>query len=363
MSKDYYEILGVEKNANADEIKKAFRKLAHQYHPDKKSGDDKRFKEINQAYQVLSDSDKRAKYDQFGSDFESAGAGGFSWQDFSRSSQSSGQGFQFDMGDLGDVFGEMFGFGGGSRQKRSQTVRGSDLQLEIDIELRDAIFGAKKELRFSKKTRCANCAGSMAEPGTKVSSCSSCRGTGQVIGTKRTILGVIQTATVCHSCQGTGQHIEKKCKECRGEGRMQKQETIVVNIPAGIDDGGTLRLAGEGEAGARAGSAGDLYVRVRVRKDKHFHRQGSDLVFDLLLQYSQCSLGDTLTLDTFDGPIEVKIPAGVQHGQRIRLAGLGVPYLHKKGRGDLFARVVFTTPKSISKKQRDLLEQLKKEGL
>lgn len=362
MSKDYYQTLGVHKNASEDEIKKAFRKLAHQHHPDKKGGDDKHFKEINAAYQVLSDTDKRSKYDQFGSGFETASADGFSWQDFSRQGGSQGQGFQFDMGDLGDVFGEMFGFGGG-KQKRSHTARGSDLQIGIEIELRDAIFGTKKEMRISKKSQCSHCSGKGAEPGTKVSTCSVCNGTGQVIGTKRTILGVIQTATVCTSCQGTAQHIEKKCKECRGDGRTQKEENLVVSIPAGIDDGGTLRLTGQGEAGVHGGSGGDLYVRVRVRQDKKFHREGSDLITDLTVQYSQCALGDTVLLETFDGRMEVKVPAAIQSGQLIRLAGLGVPYLHKKGRGDLLVRTILATPKSVSRKQRELLEQLKKEGL
>ncbi len=362
MSKDYYEILGVGKNASAEELKKAFRKLAHQHHPDKKGGDDKHFKEINEAYQVLSDSDKRARYDQFGSGFEQAGAGGFSWQDFSRQGGFSGQGFQFDMGDLGDVFGEMFGFGGG-RQRRSHTARGSDLQIGIEIELREAVFGVKKELRISKKSLCSHCSASGAEPGTKVSECSACKGTGQVIGAKRTILGMIQTATVCSSCQGTGQHIEKKCKECRGEGRVKKDENLAVNIPAGIDDGGTLRLSGQGEAGMHGGVAGDLYVRVHVRRDKKFHREGSNLITDMDAQYSQCALGGTVALDTFDGRMEIKIPSGVNSGQLIRLAGLGVSHLHKKGRGDLLVRVVLTTPKSLNRKQRELLEQLKKEGL
>ncbi len=362
MSKDYYQTLGVSKNASADEIKKAFRKLAHQHHPDKKGGDDKHFKEINEAHQVLSDPDKRAKYDQFGPGFEQAGAQGASWQDFSGQGGFSGQGFQFDMGDLGDVFGEMFGFGGG-KQKRSHTVRGSDLQIGIEIELRDAIFGTKKELRISKKSRCKHCSASGAEPGTKVTTCSTCNGTGQVVGTKRTILGVIQTATPCSACNGTGQHIEKKCKECRGEGRTQKDENLAVSIPAGIDDGGTLRLSGEGEAGVHGGSGGDLYVRVHVREDKKFHRQGADLITDLAVHYSQCVLGDTIPLETFDGRMEIKIPVGIQSGQLIRLAGLGVPYLHKKGRGDLLVRTTLITPKSVSRKQRELLEQLKKEGL
>lgn len=359
MSKDYYETLGVSRSATQDEIKKAFRALAHKYHPDKKGGDEKRFKEINEAYQVLSDSDKRAKYDQYGPGFEQAGmgGGGFSWQ-----GGFQGGGVNFDMGDLGDVFGEMFGFGG-SRRGGTRDTRGHDLQVEIQIELKDAVFGIEKELRIGKKARCERCAGNGAEPGSKVATCGTCNGKGQVVRAQRTILGMMQTAMQCSACDGTGKTIEKKCKDCHGSGRAQKEEKIVVSVPAGIDDGGTLRLSGEGEAGVHGGQSGDLYVRVHVRTDHRFRREGADLVLELPIQYSQSVLGDKITLDTFDGPIEANIPAGIQSGQLIRLARLGVPYLQKKGRGDLLLKVIVLTPKSISKKQRELLELLKKEGL
>lgn len=360
MKQDYYNILGVSKSANAEDIKKAFRKLAHQYHPDKQSGDEKRFKEINEAYQVLSDPQKRQQYDQYGHASQQAG-GGYSWEDMARQGGFNG-GVQFDFGDLGDVFGDMFGFGGSKRGSRHD-ARGNDLQVDIDVELKDAITGLKKELRIPKAVKCGTCNGAGAEPGSKVTTCSVCSGTGQVATTQRTILGVFQSAAPCSTCQATGKKIEKKCKSCSGEGRIRKEEKITVSVPAGIDDGQTLRLTGEGEAGAHGAAAGDLYVRIHVRPDKRFARKGDDLYTDLEIFFSQAALGDTLKLSTYDGVMEVKVPAAIQTGQLIRLSNLGIPHLQKKGRGDLYVRITVETPKSLNRKQRELLEQLKKEGL
>jgi len=360
MSKDYYETLGVQKGANQDELKKAFRKLAHQYHPDKQGGDEKRFKEINEAYQVLSDPQKRQQYDQFGSAYQQGGSG-FSWEDVARQGGFNG-GVQFDFGDLGDVFGDMFGFGGSRKGSRRDT-RGIDLQIDVEIDLKDAITGIKKELRIPKAVKCEKCSGTGAEPGSKVNTCSTCSGTGQVSTTQRTILGVFQSATPCSACQATGKKIEKKCKACSGEGRMRKEEKISVSIPAGIDEGQTLRLSGEGEAGAHGAPAGDFYVRVHVRPDKRFVRKNDDLYSDLEISYSQAALGDTIKLTTYDGVMEAKVPAAIQTGQLIRLANLGMPHLQKKGRGDLYVRITIATPKSLNRKQRELFEQLRKEGL
>ncbi|MBI2484280.1 molecular chaperone DnaJ [Candidatus Uhrbacteria bacterium] len=360
MKKDYYSDLGIANNASQDDIKKAFRKLAHQHHPDKQGGDEKRFKEINEAYQVLSDPQKRQQYDQYGHANHQAGAG-FSWEDMARQGGNGG-GVQFDFGDLGDVFGDMFGFGGSKKGARRDT-RGSDLQIDIDIELKEAITGLKKELRIPKSVKCDACAGSGAEPGSKVITCPTCAGSGQVATTQRTILGVFQSAAPCSACKATGKKIEKKCKACSGDGRVRKEGKISVSVPAGIDDGQTLRLSGEGEAGSQGAPAGDLYVRIHVRSDKRFARKGDDLYSDLEVSYSQAALGDKIKFLTHDGMMEVKVPAAIQTGQLIRLSNLGLPHLQKKGRGDLYIRIVVATPKSLNRKQKELFEQLKREGL
>lgn len=360
--KDYYELLGVPRGANDDELKKAFRKLAHQYHPDKQGGDEKKFKEINEAYQVLSDTEKRRVYDQVGHAAYKQGAssGSPSW---------GGAGFgtggvEFDMGDIGDIFGDFFGFGGsGKRRGGSRQKRGKDIAMDMTLEFREAVFGTEKEVKLYKTSMCSRCHGNCAEPGTKISQCGTCKGSGQVTSVQRTFLGNIQTATTCPQCHGAGSHIEKKCSECSGAGIVKKEERLSVKIPAGINDNETIRLSGQGEAGLQGAPAGDLYITMRVRQDKKFQRHGSDLILTVPIHFTQAVLGDTISIETLDGKVDLRIPPGTQVGTILRMQGLGVPHLQKSGRGSILVTVDIQTPKNLSRKQRDLLEQLKKEGV
>lgn len=363
MKKDYYAILGVTKSASEDEIKKAFRKLAHQYHPDKQGGSEEKFKEANEAYQVLSDAEKRKKYDQFGADYDRyASHAGHSWEDFAR---QSGFGFnggvEFDLGDLGDMVGEMFGFGG--RRHANRPSHGQHLQLEMTIDFREAVFGATKDVRITRQTVCGTCSGNGAEPGTAISQCSTCKGQGQVVGVKQTFLGNIQTAVPCSACSARGKKSEKLCKECRGVGNIRKESTLAVHIPAGIDNGETIRLSGQGDAGPSGTPPGDLYITMRVRQDKTFARDGAELYRTVPVRVTESILGATISVETLDGKVDLKVPPGTISGTRLRLANLGVPYLNRNGRGNLIVTVEVAPPRSLSKKQKELLEQLKKEGL
>lgn len=363
MKKDYYATLGVSKNASEDEIKKAFRRLAHQYHPDKQGGDEQKFKEVNEAYQVLSDAEKRKKYDQFGADFDKYAAGaGHSWEDFARQSGFGfSEGVEFDIGDLGDMMGEMFGFGG--RRRANKSSHGQHLQLEMAIDFRDAVFGAKKDVRVTREVVCVKCLGNGAEPGTAITQCSTCKGQGQVVSIKQTFLGGIQTVVQCHACNASGKKIEKPCKECRGSGHLRKENTLTVHIPAGIAHGETIRLSGQGDAGAHGTPAGDLYITMRVRPDKTFIRDGAELYRMLPVRVTDSILGATVSVDTLDGKVDLKIPQGTVSGTRLRLANLGVPHLNRNGRGNLIVTVEVALPRMLSKKQKELLEQLKKEGM
>ncbi len=361
MKKDYYAILGVSKGASADEIKKAFRKLAHQHHPDKEGGNEEKFKEANEAYQVLSDDEKRKKYDQFGADYDKYAGhnhGGASWEDYAR---QSGFGVDFDMGNLGDMFGDLFGFG---RQSRgSAPGQGQNLQMEMIVDFKEAVFGAKKDIRFSRQISCTPCKGSGAEPGTSRRKCTMCDGKGQVVSVQRTIFGNVQAAATCSACKGQGTVIEKACKECHGNGTIKKEVSLTVSVPAGVDNGETIRLKGEGDAGQNGAPGGDLYIRLRVRDDKRFVREGAELYCSLPIKVTDSILGAKIPLETLDGNMDVTIPAGTKSGTRLRLANLGVPYLNRGGRGSLIVEVSVTPPKSVNKKQKELLEQLRKEGL
>jgi len=298
MSNDYYEILGVSKNASQEEIQKAYRKLAHQYHPDKTGGEDARFKEINAAYQTLKDPNKRSQYDQFGPQFEQARArGGFSgfegFSDFAeafRAQQQGGGGFAFD---LGDIFSEFFG--GTRTQTRSRTRVGSDIEVEVAIPFAEAIAGTQKSLTLDKRIPCAVCSGSGAEPSSKISACPTCKGTGQ---TMRSIGFGIGMASPCADCQGAGKKAEKICKQCRGSGVARKEETMTVRVPAGIDDGQSIRIAGGGQAAEHGGQPGDLYVRVQVIPDKSFKRHGYDVRTELEISFAQAALGDKINVST-----------------------------------------------------------------
>ena len=363
MSKDYYKILGVEKSSSPEEIKKAFRKLAHQYHPDKEGGDEAKFKEVNEAFQVVGNAEKRAKYDQFGSDFAQQGGfgGGAGWEDFMRAARGGGgyQNMNFDFGnfDMGDIFGDIFG--GGRRSNRE--TRGNDIQVDLQLEFKEAIFGVEKEIRLNKNNACEVCNGSGVEPGSKMTTCSDCKGQGQVRRVQQTILGAMQTVSTCPTCNGRGQKAEKHCKHCSGRGTVKSESNYKVKIPAGIDDGEAIRLTGKGESAGVHGQAGDLYVRVHVKADKNLKREGENIFTEININYPQAVLGDKIEIETLDGLKKLVIPEGTQSGQQIRLKELGVPVLHSHGRGDHYVTVTVDVPKKISRTAKKLIEELKKE--
>jgi len=346
MAKDYYKILGVDKGVSKDELKKAYRKLAHQYHPDKAGGDEAKFKEINEAYRVLSDDTKRQQYDQFGQTFEGAGPGfgGFSgFQGFG----GGGQGFEFD---LGDIFGEVFGGG----RARTRARQGRDMQIDLDIPFRDAVFGAEKTIKISRDQVCDKCKGNGAEPGSKIDTCKTCGGSGQEY---RNVGFGIRMPSVCTACRGKGQIIEKKCAQCHGQGVIKKQTELKVKIPAGIDNGQTIRLSGEGEA-IQGGVAGDLYVNVVVLPEIGFQRDGYNIINTKLISYATAALGGKVGVETIDGPVALKIPSGTPSGKVFVLKGKGVPHLNGHGRGNHLVEIKVKVPTKLSRKQKKLLEQL-----
>lgn len=365
MGKDYYKILGVDKNASADEVKKAFRQKAHQFHPDKPGGDEAKFKEINEAYQVLGDPNKRAQYDQFGSAFEQARErGGFhgfeGFRDFSdfASGFSSGNGnFQFDFGDLGDIFGDMFGFGA-PRAGRGRPRRGRDIEVSLEIDFTEAVFGTEKELTLNKTVTCGKCGGAGAEPGAKIETCKICRGTGRVVRLERTILGNIQTQTICSACEGEGKISSQKCSRCYGQGVVKEIVTLKVKIPAGIDDGESIRLSGQGETAPRGGASGDLYLKIRVAPSKKFRRDAYNILSEAEISFSQAALGSKIEVETVDGPVKLKIPEGTQSGKVFILREKGVPKLRGRGRGDHLVTVKVKIPTGLTRQQKKLLEEL-----
>lgn len=366
---DYYEVLGVSKNASQDEIKKAFHKLAHKYHPDK-GGDEKKFKEINEAYQVLSDAKRRQQYDQFGKGFENMGGGqGQNW-DFNWSWQNADQNFDFE--DLGDVFENIFSFGGGARRAAKKDVRkGKDMQIDIEISLEETLKQIHKKITLLKQVVCHRCHGNGAEPGTKINECFSCRGTGQVQQIKKTILGSYTSFAVCPECKGDGIKPEKPCNVCRGEGRVKENETIDITIPAGIDNNQAIEVEGRGEAGKKGGRSGDLYVRIFVKKHPVFSRKGDDLYISQEISYSQAILGDEIEIPTLEenlptgrqAKILLKVPQGTESGKILRISGKGIPHFGGYGRGNMYVELIIKTPKKITKKQKELLNELRKEGL
>lgn len=363
MSKDYYKILGIEKNASQDDVKKAFKKLALQYHPDRPTGDEKKFKEINEAYQVLNDTDKRKKYDQFGSDFEQQGGfgGGANWEDFMRAARGgNGQGnFNFNFGgmDFGDVFGDLFGFGGGGG--RGSRSRGNDIQVDIELDFNEAAFGVEKEIQLRKQDSCEVCSGSGAEPGSKLEKCGTCQGRGQVVQNQRTFLGTMQTVATCPTCNGRGEHATKKCKHCGGDGILAKTMKHQIKIPAGIDNGQSIRLTGFGEAAPHGAPKGDLYVAVHLKPLKGFRREGYDVYVQKTISFPQAVLGDTVDVESFDGTLKVVVPEASEHGQMIRLKQHGIPMLNRpSSRGDLYVELRIAVPRKVSKEVRKKLEEL-----
>lgn len=367
MSKDYYETLGVNKGATKDEIKKAFHKMAHKYHPDKNKGDDSKFKEVNEAYQTLSDESKRAQYDRFGSAGPQGFGGGHGQQggfgqgfggfDFSGFQQQGGA--EFDMGDLGDIFGDFFGGGG----RRSQARRGRDISTEIDMSFEESIFGVNRKILLTKQSVCEICSGTGAKVGTKMDTCKTCNGQGQIREMKRSILGTFESRKTCDTCMGAGKVPNEKCANCHGAGVKNKQDEISVNIPAGINNGEMVRMTGMGEA-VKGGQSGDLYIKINVRSHKIFKRDGSNLTLDLNIKLTDALLGMTYMLETLDGKLDVKIPEGISHGELLRVKGKGVPqHGSMSRRGDIIIRILVKTPAKLSRQQKELVEKLKQEGV
>lgn len=357
---DYYEILGVTKQASQDEIKKAFHKLAHKYHPDK-GGDEKKFKEINEAYQVLSDAQKRQQYDQFGKGFDQMGGQGTG--DFNWSWQNQAQNFDFE--DLGDVFENFFSFGGGGRRaSKKDTKKGKDIQVDIEIDLEHTLKESHRKITLAKQIVCQRCQGKGAEPGTKINECVMCRGQGQVQEVKRTILGSYTSFAVCPECKGEGTKPEKPCNVCRGDGKLKGDETIEFTIPAGIDNNQAIEITGKGDAGKKGGKAGDLFVRIYVKKHSVFTRKGDDLYLTQEINFSQAALGDEIEIPALEGTkILLTVPAGTESGKILRVSGKGTVNFGSSHRGNMYVELLIKTPKKISKEQRRVLDQLRKEGL
>lgn len=356
---DYYQILGVNRNSSKDEIKKAYRRLAHQYHPDK-GGDGEKFKKISQAYRVLSDDKKRAEYDRFGSGFSGYQSAGGSGAPF---------GFGFNQNDFGHIFdefdwGDLFDFAFRQESRRSQPSRGEDIHASLEIDLSETLQSQKKKISLHKQVVCQRCQGQGNEPGTSLDKCSACRGTGQVHQVKRTIFGSMTHYSTCPECQGTGFAPQKPCNICRGQGRVKEKVTIEVPLPAGVDNNQILKFSQQGHAGLRGQTAGDLYLKIIVKENERFVRQGDNLLSLLPISFSQAVLGDSVKFKTLAGKeIKVGIPRGAESGQLIKIRNEGVPHYGRLGRGDLYLHLKIETPKRLTKAQQELLRKLQKEGL
>jgi len=349
--RDYYEVLGVSKDASADEIKKAFRRAAIEHHPDR-GGDEAKFKEINEAYEVLKDPSKRQRYDQFGH----AGVGGNGGDPFSGfGGFGQGQNVNFDFGDLGlgDIFNSFFGgqAGGG----RGRQARGNDIETRVDITFEQAVFGTEVDLNLNLDDTCEHCKGTTAEPGHEMKTCDTCKGSGQVVMQTRTIFGNIQQASVCPKCKGSGKVPEKVCSVCHGKGTQKKSQKVSLKIPAGIDDGATIPLREHGEAIAN-GPKGDLYVNIRVKPHKKFTREGDLILSEEHVGMVEAALGTEIEVETVDGPVTMKVPAGTQSGTDFKLSGHGVPHLRGSSRGAHIVTIVVDTPTKLSKQQKEALE-------
>ncbi len=359
--RDYYEVLGVSKDASQDDIKKAFRKLTKENHPDLHPGDkvcEERFKEGNEAYEILSDPDKRKKYDQYGfAAFDPNMGSGPDVSDIFGDIFGFGGGRGGSAGGFGDIFGDIFGFGGGTRSNPNAPRKGESLRATVNISFEEAAFGCKKEVTVARVEQCADCKGSGCAPGTTPEICPECRGTGSVATSQRTPFGVMQSSSPCSKCRGTGKIIHQPCKTCRGMGNVRRQHKIEVNIPAGIDDGQTISKTGAGNAGANGGPAGDLLVTVVVRPHPRFERDGTSVLLEQEISYAQAVLGAEVEVPTLDGKVKLTIPEGTQPGAVFRLKGRGIPYLRGSGRGDQFVSVTLKVPKNLSSSQKELLRQ------
>ena len=360
--RDYYEVLGIQKGASDDEIKKAYRKLAKQYHPDLNPGDkdaEAKFKEVNEAYEILSDKEKKARYDQFGFAGVDPSYGG------GQGAYGAG-GFGFD--DLGDIFESFFGgaggfggFGGSTRARNPNApLRGNDVNISLPLSFMEAALGCKKEISVTRLEGCATCGGTGAKPGTSPETCPDCRGTGQVRVQQRTPCGVIQTSKTCPKCGGTGKVIKDPCPDCKGQGRIRRTKKLEVSVPAGIDDGQTFVLRGQGDQGINGGPAGDVNITVSVRPDPLFERDGYDVWCDIPITFTQAALGDEIVVPTIDGKVKYNIPEGTQPGTVFRLRNKGISYVNGQGRGDQYVRVNLEVPRNLSGKQKDALKEFEK---
>ena len=352
--RDYYEVLGVSKNASEDEIKRAYKKLARKYHPDMNPGDkeaEEKFKEVNEANEVLSNPEKKAKYDQFGfagvDPNYGAGQGGY------------GGAGGFDFGDLGDIFGSFFGggFGGGGRRNPNAPQRGESIRASLSVEFTEAAFGCEKSITIDRFEQCPTCKGKGCAPGTTPEVCTECHGTGTVTQAQRTPFGMMQSQTVCPKCRGKGQIIHQPCPDCRGAGAVRKRRTIQVNIPAGIDNGQTISLRGQGHSGKNGGPAGDLLITVMVRPHEIFRRDGTAVFCEAPITFTQAVLGGTLEIPTIDGKVKYDIPEGTQTGTVFRLRGKGIPVLNGRGRGDQYVTVNIETPRNLNREQKEALKK------
>lgn len=367
MAKDYYDILGVSKTASSDEIKRAFRKKAHQYHPDKGTGDEEKFKEVNEAYQVLGNKEKREQYDQFGSTYDDmrrngggfGGARGPFGAGAGNGGGFNGQGFDFgNINDLGDIFSEFFGGAQGASRPRGPKP-GRDMELEMAVDFEEAVFGVEKTITIDIQDTCETCTGTGAKPGSAIDTCATCRGSGQVQQIRNAFLGQIRTAAICPECNGEGKIPKERCVACKGVGVSFKRKNLTVEIPGGIQDGQTIRLSGRGEAGPRGGGKGDVYIHVRVRPSKEFQREGNDIHSEIEISMAQAALGDDVRVKTVDGEGTLTIPAGTQSGSALKIRGKGARVLSGAGRGDHIVTVRVKTPKKLSRQQKKLFEELK----
>lgn len=353
--RDYYEVLGLEKSASDDEIKKAYRKLAKKYHPDMNPGDaeaEKNFKEVNEAYDVLSDSDKKAKYDQYGHAAFDPASGGFGGGGF-------GGGFGFDGFDISDIFSSFFGGGTSSGRRNNGPIRGDDVRLRITLSFEEAVFGCKKDIQYQRIQKCNDCNGSGAAPGTSAKTCPDCQGRGQVKVNQRTPFGMMQSSRTCDKCRGTGKVIETPCKNCKGGGFIKATKKLTVTIPAGIDDGQGIALRGEGCDGRNGGPAGDLQITCNVRPHAFFERDGYDIYCDIPVNFVDLALGATIQVPTIDGNEKLEIPDGTQTGTTFTLRGKGIQVVNSSRRGNMYITVVAETPRSLNKKQKEMLEKFR----
>jgi len=376
MAKDYYKILGIPKNASKKDIKKAYRQLAHKYHPDRANGDEKKFKEINEAYQALSNDEKRAQYDQFGANFEQSGfdfsgaSGGFSgaginFEDlFKNFGGTQGRRREERDWNLGDIFSAFNGQskGWGREQAKRYRTKAQDISIDLELTLEELYEGLKKEIKLQKLVKCPHCGGEGGEPGSPMKKCSKCGGKGEIHQTQRTFFGSFSQTIICPDCHGKGEMPERNCTNCQGKGVVKGVESIIISIPFGIDDNQIVKLEGRGEAGGKNEINGDLYIKIHLKKHKDFIKKGDDIYYELPISFTQAALGDKIEIPTLGEKIKLKIPAGIRSEKLLRIRSKGMPRA-RGGRGDQLVRIKIETPKKLSQKAKNLLKKLREEGL